>query len=55
MKITGKPTVGLLFEIEDEGKEPIEHLVLKMGGYPLDIDYYQPSVREGCDEQPMNL
>lgn len=54
-KVTGDPAVGILFEIEDEGKEPIERLVLKMGGYPLDIDYYQPSVREGSDEQPMNL
>jgi len=55
LRITGKPAVGLLFEIENEGKEPIEELVRKMGGWPLDIDYYQPSVREGCDEQPMNL
>jgi GNAT superfamily N-acetyltransferase len=55
IEVTGKRAVGLLFEIEDEGKEPIEKLVLKKGGYPLDIDYYQPSVREGCNEQPMNL
>ena len=55
LRITGKPAASLLFEIEDEGKEPIEGLVRKIGGYPLDIDYYQPTVREGCDEQPMNL
>jgi GNAT superfamily N-acetyltransferase len=55
LRITGKPAVGLLFEIEDEGKEEIAGLVRKMGGQPLDIDYYQPSVREGSDEQPMNL
>ncbi len=55
LKISGKLAVGLLFEIEDEGKEPIERLVRKMGGYPLDIDYYQPSVRAGYDEQQMNL
>lgn len=55
LKITGKPAACLLFEIEHEGKEAIQGLVRKMGGYPLDIDYYQPSVREGCDEQPMNL
>ncbi len=55
LRITGKHAVGLLFEIDDEGKTAAEGLVQKMGGYPLDIDYWQPPVREGCSEQPMNL
>jgi GNAT superfamily N-acetyltransferase len=52
---TGRSAFCLLFEIEDEGKREIEHLAQKLGAYPLDIDYYQPSVREGCEEQAMNL
>ncbi len=55
MRAIGKRAVGLLFEIENEGKAPVERLVQKLGGHPLDIDYYQPPVREGCSEQPMNL
>jgi hypothetical protein len=52
---TGRSVFCLLFEIEDKGKLEIEHLAQKLGAYPLDIDYYQPSVREGCEEQAMNL
>jgi GNAT superfamily N-acetyltransferase len=55
IKVSGKPTFGFLFEIEDEEKDEVEQLVLKLGGYPLEIDYYQPSVREGYPDQPMNL
>lgn len=52
---TGQAAFALLFEIEKHGKSDMERLVRRLGGHPLDIDFYQPSVREGCREQQMNL
>lgn len=54
-KLTGKPPVGMLFEIEFDEHAAIKNLVTSLGGYPLDIVYYQPSVREGCAAQQMGL
>lgn len=52
---TDKAAFALVFEIEKHDKTDMERLVKKLGGYPLDIDFYQPSVREGRGEQQMNL
>ena len=52
---TNRAAFALVFEIERQDKTDIERLVKKLGGYPLDIDFYQPSVRKGYDEQRMNL
>jgi hypothetical protein len=35
----------MVYEIESDGKEEIKGLVRKTNGWPLDIHYYQPAVR----------
>jgi len=55
IRITGKPVVGMVFEIEDEGKEAIKGLVHKQYGWPLDIIYYQPALRTGYQPEQMRL
>jgi ribosomal protein S18 acetylase RimI-like enzyme len=55
LRMTGKPIVGMVYEIETEGKEEIKSLVRKSHGYPLDITYYQPGLRQITEAEPMHL
>jgi hypothetical protein len=55
LRITGRPAIGMVFEIEKEGKEAIEGCVSKLHGRPLDIVYFQPALRLGCEPEQMNL
>jgi len=53
--ITGRQIIGLVFEIEEEGKEAIKDCVSKIHALPLDIVYYQPALRQGYEPEQMNL
>ncbi len=55
LRITGRPATGMVFEIEKEGKEAIKGCVSKLHGRPLDIVYFQPAIRSGCEPEQMNL
>lgn len=54
-RITGKPLIGMVFEIEKEGKEAIKGTVMSLGAQPLDIVYFQPALRRGYEPEPMDL
>lgn len=53
--ITGKPIMGMVFEIEENGKEEIKGAVSKLGARPLDIIYFQPALRKGYEPGQMHL
>lgn len=55
IRTTGRPIVGMVFEIEDDGKEAIKGLVRKHQGWPLDIVYFQPALRAGYQPEQMRL
>jgi len=55
LKLTGGPLLGMVFEIELEGKEPIKGLVSRLGAQPLDVLYYQPALRPGYEPERMDL
>lgn len=55
LRLTGKPIFGMVYEIEEEGKEEIKVTVSKLGAKPLDIVYYQPALRLGYEPERMNL
>ncbi len=55
IRITGRPIIGMVFEIEEEGKEAIKGCVSKLPGWPLDIVYYQPALRPEYQPEQMNL
>jgi GNAT superfamily N-acetyltransferase len=54
-RMTGKPIFGMVYEIEEEGKEESKAMVSKLGAKPLDIVYYQPALRLGYAPERMNL
>ena len=55
LRITGHPIIGMVFEIEEEGKEEIKGLVHTHHAWPLDVDYFQPALRSGYEPEQMNL
>lgn len=55
LRLTGQSIFGMVYEIEEEGKEGIEATVGKLGARPLDIVYYQPALRLGYEPERMNL
>ncbi len=55
LRLTGKRIFGMVYEIEEEGKEEIKATVKKLGAEPLDMVYYQPALRQGYEPQQMNL
>ncbi len=55
IRMTGKSIFGMVYEIEEEGKEEIKATVKKLGARPLDIVYYQPALRLGYNPVQMNL
>jgi GNAT superfamily N-acetyltransferase len=50
-----KPVRGMVYEIEETGKEEVKGCVSRMNAQPLDIVYYQPAVRPGSAPERMNL
>lgn len=55
LRMTGKPVFGMVYEIEEVGKEAIKATVSKLGARPLDIVYHQPALRPGYGPERMNL
>ncbi len=55
IRITGKPIFGMVYEIEEAGKEGIKKTVSTFGAKPLDIVYYQPALRPGYHPERLNL
>lgn len=55
LRLTGRPALGMVFEIEKKGKEEVKGCVRKLHGWPLEIIYYQPALRTGCEPEQMNL
>lgn len=54
-RMAGKPVFGMVYEIEEEGKEGIKATVSKLGAGPLDIVYHQPALRPGYGPERMSL
>ena len=52
---TGRPLVGMVYEIEEHGKPEIKGYLRTHGGFPLDITYYQPAVRTGASPERLQL
>lgn len=55
LRMTGRSIFGMVYEIEEEGKEKIKATVRKLGAKPLDIVYFQPALRPGYQPERMNL
>lgn len=55
LRLTGKPIFGMVYEIEEKGKEGIKATVKRLGALPLDIVYHQPALRPGYEPEQMNL
>ncbi len=55
LRRTGQPVFGMVYEIEEEGKEEIKAAVGRLGAKPLDIVYHQPALRKGYGPERMNL
>ena len=50
-----KPIIGMVYEIEEAGKEPIKGCASRLNARPLDVVYYQPAVRSGQGPERMDL
>lgn len=55
LRMTGQRVMGIVFEIEEEGKEEIKTVIRKNHAGPLDIVYYQPAVRTETAAERMDL
>jgi len=55
LRLTGRSIFGMVYEIEEEGKEEIKATVVKLGARPLDIVYYQPALRIGYEPEQIHL
>jgi len=55
IRLTGKNIFGMVYEIEEAGKEGIKTTVSKLDARPLDIVYCQPALRLGYEPEQMNL
>ncbi len=55
VRLTGKPILGMFYEIEQGGKEEIKATVSKLGARPLDVVYYQPALHPGSEPERMDL
>jgi GNAT superfamily N-acetyltransferase len=55
LRMTGQPVMGIVFEIEQEGKEEIKGVIRKSHAAPLDIVYYQPALRGETSAERMDL
>ncbi len=50
-----KPIIGMVYEIEETGKEAIKGCIGRLSARPLDVVYYQPAVRAGYGPERMDL
>jgi GNAT superfamily N-acetyltransferase len=55
LRLCGEPIIGMVYEIEETGKEEIKGCVSRLNARPLDIVYYQPAVRPGSAPERMDL
>ncbi len=55
LRLTGRPSIGMVFEIEKKGREEVKSCVKKLHGWPLDIAYFQPALRTEGEPEQMNL
>ena len=53
--LCNKPIIGMVYEIEEAGKEAIKGCVSRLNARPLDVVYYQPAVRSGHGPERMDL
>jgi GNAT superfamily N-acetyltransferase len=53
--LCNKPVMGMVYEIEEIGKEEIKRCIGRMNARPLDVVYYQPAMRPGSPPERMNL
>jgi GNAT superfamily N-acetyltransferase len=47
LTLCSKPIIGMVYELEEEGKQAIKGCVSRLNARPLDVVYYQPAVRAG--------
>ena len=55
LTVCNKPIIGMVYEIEEAGKEAIKGCVSRLNAMPLDVVYYQPAVRSGYGPERMDL
>jgi GNAT superfamily N-acetyltransferase len=55
LTLCNKPIIGMVYEIEEAGKEAIKGCVSRLNARPLDVVYYQPAVRPGYGPERMDL
>ena len=55
LTLCNKPIIGMVYEIEEAGKEAIKGCVSRLNARPLDVVYYQPAVRSGYGPERMDL
>ena len=55
LTLCNKPIIGMVYEIEEAGKEAIKGCVSRLNARPLDVVYYQPAVRSGQGPERMDL
>jgi GNAT superfamily N-acetyltransferase len=55
LALCNKPIIGIVYEIEEVGKEAIKSCVSRLNARPLDVVYYQPAVRPGYGPERMDL
>jgi GNAT superfamily N-acetyltransferase len=53
--MTGKPAIGMLYEIEEHGREEVKAYLRARGGWPLDVIYFQPALRRNALPERMQL
>lgn len=55
LSLCNKPIMGMVYEIEESGKEAIKGCVGRLNAACLDVVYYQPAVRSGYGPERMDL
>jgi len=55
VQITSRPILGMVYEIEREGKRDIKGVMHKLHGWALDIAYWQPGLHVGSPPEAMQL
>jgi len=55
LMLCNRPIIGMVYEIEETGKEAIKNCVSRLYARPLDVVYYQPALRSGQGPQRMDL
>jgi GNAT superfamily N-acetyltransferase len=55
LRFCNKPIMGMVYEIEETGKEEVKECVRGLSAQPLDVVYHQPTVRLGTAPERMDL